>query len=311
MSGRNSNTAGPSNSPACIGPLFPDFDTNAECLFCKRKESDLKRKLKRCTGCSVAKYCSKECQKNGWPMHRQGCRPSNGQTTEEVLGADRLAGYPALVTFNNVLLDWKDAHNITLAIMASAIVHLNGSAEPKVLPSRALLFRVIARANNDGGDGNPASAFLVAQPTVVRTTDPEFALLSGGWAGALSECEFEVKSSWAGVIPGALMVQNTGVMMFRCFPVFSYGPRAGRDPRPRAILTDIVRMCVGAVNAGIVLRISAERDNFSDIIAGTLYKRRKKWEWKVEEDWDWSRVISGPTQSGLHPRDVWQQFLDF
>lgn len=27
-------------------------------------------KLKRCKGCSIAMYCGKDCQKNGWSAHR-------------------------------------------------------------------------------------------------------------------------------------------------------------------------------------------------------------------------------------------------
>jgi len=33
-----------------------------------------KNTLKLCTGCNMVKYCSRECQVNGWPEHRETCK---------------------------------------------------------------------------------------------------------------------------------------------------------------------------------------------------------------------------------------------
>mmetsp|Transcript_15832 Transcript_15832/g.17104 ORF Transcript_15832/g.17104 Transcript_15832/m.17104 type:complete len:255 (-) Transcript_15832:192-956(-) len=33
-----------------------------------------KNTLKLCTGCNMVKYCSRECQVNGWPEHREACK---------------------------------------------------------------------------------------------------------------------------------------------------------------------------------------------------------------------------------------------
>ncbi|KAH9951047.1 hypothetical protein B0H21DRAFT_719236 [Amylocystis lapponica] len=30
--------------------------------------------LRKCEGCVTAEYCSRQCQKNGWPSHRDSCR---------------------------------------------------------------------------------------------------------------------------------------------------------------------------------------------------------------------------------------------
>ena len=48
------------------------FDLLSEELACdwcfKRRVGDTLAKL--CKGCSVSRFCSKECQKNAWPVHK-------------------------------------------------------------------------------------------------------------------------------------------------------------------------------------------------------------------------------------------------
>ena len=34
--------------------------------------------VKPCTGCRIAYYCSKECQKADWPKHKDFCRRPRG-----------------------------------------------------------------------------------------------------------------------------------------------------------------------------------------------------------------------------------------
>ena len=51
------------------------FDPHQCCAMCGKwqigADSDLK--LRHCGGCSVTYYCSKECQKENWPHHKQEC----------------------------------------------------------------------------------------------------------------------------------------------------------------------------------------------------------------------------------------------
>ncbi|KAI9023157.1 hypothetical protein DFJ74DRAFT_706037 [Hyaloraphidium curvatum] len=35
---------------------------------------DLRESFKRCAGCKLVEYCSRECQKLDWPEHRKVCR---------------------------------------------------------------------------------------------------------------------------------------------------------------------------------------------------------------------------------------------
>lgn len=50
--------------------------TNRICEFCGDKR-DI-RKLKICADCCISWYCSKDCQANHWPIHKQRCQQKNG-----------------------------------------------------------------------------------------------------------------------------------------------------------------------------------------------------------------------------------------
>ena len=45
------------------------------CALCGKTKSELAagEKLRSCSGCGVARYCSGECQKTAWPGHKKEC----------------------------------------------------------------------------------------------------------------------------------------------------------------------------------------------------------------------------------------------
>ena len=45
------------------------------CALCGKTKSELAagEKLRSCSGCGVARYCSSECQKTAWPGHKKEC----------------------------------------------------------------------------------------------------------------------------------------------------------------------------------------------------------------------------------------------
>ena len=45
------------------------------CAECSKPLSGLPL---RCSGCKVTYYCSKDCQKNAWPAHKESCKASSG-----------------------------------------------------------------------------------------------------------------------------------------------------------------------------------------------------------------------------------------
>ncbi len=57
-----------------------DSTQPASCAACKKTRPDVN--LKHCAKCSVTLYCSRECQKNDWKVHKKICgkQKSAGQT---------------------------------------------------------------------------------------------------------------------------------------------------------------------------------------------------------------------------------------
>lgn len=49
-----------------------------KCLFCRKAAVDCaSKKLLKCSRCSAAAYCSRECQKGHWKSHKETCVPKS------------------------------------------------------------------------------------------------------------------------------------------------------------------------------------------------------------------------------------------
>lgn len=49
------------------------------CQYCFKTDE----KLSKCSGCKVVHYCSKECQKQGWKIHKVYCKSCNEGSKED------------------------------------------------------------------------------------------------------------------------------------------------------------------------------------------------------------------------------------
>ncbi|KAI0648282.1 hypothetical protein C8Q79DRAFT_1117637 [Trametes meyenii] len=263
-------------------PKLPDLDADPECSTCGKKE--------------------------------EVCRAGSDQATREgVLGPERLGGYPALATLHTALQDWEDAHGYAMVVIASAAAHLDGGIDHNLTSRRALIVRVRAHSIGVEKDKNPGNGFLLVE-AVVRNQS-EFGPFARGWEQSQrinENIEEEVRTTlhdptFAGVLPAALVVLDTRFVKYGGYPVFRRIGGDGTSLRARTILTDIMCLCHKSMSAGLALRPPSERGR-CDPDAGTLVRRKKKWEWKFKEGWDWDTVTRGVTKTGLHPRDIWRIF---
>ena len=59
-------------------------DNNVSCANCGKGE-DESNKLKACTACKLAKYCSRECQIAHRPQHKKECKKRAAELHDEEL----------------------------------------------------------------------------------------------------------------------------------------------------------------------------------------------------------------------------------
>ena len=61
------------------------------CAGCKKPQSELTIPLKRCAKCQTQRYCSRECQKADWKVHKKVCA-SNQQNNKPKASTTRTTG---------------------------------------------------------------------------------------------------------------------------------------------------------------------------------------------------------------------------
>lgn len=111
-------------------PLLSKPTAPQECANCGKQEGDEGTHLKVCGGCKHVLWCSKECQRSGWPAHRFNCRINTGarlqaaKEKQEVSknGTDKPEGTPLPRHLNPTALirdinRWKDVRLATSALV--------------------------------------------------------------------------------------------------------------------------------------------------------------------------------------------------
>ena len=81
------------NSPRGDAPI---------CTNCKKPQSDFPDPLKRCAKCQNSLYCSRECQKADWKVHKRSCGSTAGNQSNAGPSSSTLPQIPPGVTFSGI-----------------------------------------------------------------------------------------------------------------------------------------------------------------------------------------------------------------
>lgn len=316
------------------------------CTQCGLMEVQLKRKLKRCGGCSMATYCSKGCQKEAWGTHkcvgrgycfasphyahclycRDTCRPADN--LEDLHDEDQpLAGYKSASALGNAIKHWLEYHDYGFRLVNCATVLLHNNIPTDFTNcSRAFKFSIDVGIKREGTRGNPAKAFQLNDVSLVERE--ELGPLSGDngtWNAITALCHEEAELRRqsrsalvpAAVLPAVFLVMGTGIAVWKQFPVFLPPRKPGDmyafDESARAVLADTRRICIEAMSTGAIFRPPKTYKPMPDI--GTLARSGKKWVWEGRDDHPYwvalARRMSrsgSPYKSGLAPFDIWARF---
>ncbi|KAM5542696.1 hypothetical protein V8D89_003657, partial [Ganoderma adspersum] len=277
-------------------------------------------KLKKCGGCSVVLYCSKECQIRAWPTHKHVC----GSRSKELAAQ---LGYSSAVSAASALKRWAYIHLWALRTIAEVTAHQTGGGVDNHLENQRAIVFVLSPGNPDAhGSDNPSMAFQVEGCGIVHKDEREF--LRSQWPLIESTCKGMTEAMgenlgdaerrvFAGFIPAAFYFETTGMVSFHQYPLYrlqadrgSPSCKSEHTKEEHLLFEDIKTCCAESINCGLVLRAPGGDDNQPLPDVGVFKPQRKSWLW-TSLDWRWDTVgISAPSQymSGLYPAEIYRRY---
>lgn len=258
-------------------------------------------------------FCSESTHTDLTHLCRRLCRPSG----PDPLG-DQLAGHPARISLFQSVNEWvKNTHDYAFMTLMCTAVQLRGGIDAAFTSPHVVVFK-LTRVDEPK---NPAGAFLLSPevPLVVKREDLGS---RDNWEELDEACRRQTERfragpnphpCYVGSLPAMIWVQGTNIAAYHPFPIYSLRTQ-GTGPLndlTSIIFEHVVAMCVGTMNAGLVLHGPKGPCRPHELLpdVGVLVKRKKTWEWKKEEGWVWNRSVS--LRGGLEPQLLWQAFYVF
>ncbi|KAI0694179.1 hypothetical protein C8T65DRAFT_585203 [Cerioporus squamosus] len=306
------------------GGKLPNIEV---CFFCMRKASRLETPLKKCSGCSIAKYCSKECQKSAWPAHKSMCRSSRSATGAK--HDEDLCGFPTSMALSSSMKEWSQIHEYTFYVITNMLANAAaGSVDHTFGAPRVLVISM--EAHPGALDCSPAFAFCINSAEIICWDDSP--VVCHHWDMLMDGCKRELvfvhrqdpTSPWAGVLPTIFFAPSKPlVIMLTQYPIYRFQHeslhRNPLDSRMQVALNDHVHMCMESMSLGhIYVRPSMVGDpEWYEPVVMQMVRLTKHWKHvpiQGDDDyWDtMAGIMAGPPKrftSGLHPHALWANFI--
>ncbi|RDX46683.1 hypothetical protein OH76DRAFT_1485369 [Lentinus brumalis] len=297
-------------------PLEPSSSTAPPDSRSTLTAAELNEPLKRCAGCSLSTYCSKECQGASWVLHKFGCRSKNVKFGHERTARATLPGQ------GNALWDWVQAHKYALEHMARAALFLTGTgATAAMAADRAVIFPIALGTSGSSssygsgfssrpGDNDPATTFRILSkpefsPESLVRTDPRHLgkLVKEQKAQCRERSEAECTPApgkmfcptFVGYVPVIFLVAASGVTLAHCYNIYHMLGECDNPlaPHARALHEDVMDVCFKAVNRGYVLKSPDRWARPQAPLMCRFKKSQKEKIWKLRPvQWDWDRDVS-------------------
>ncbi|KAI0754115.1 hypothetical protein C8Q80DRAFT_1265807 [Daedaleopsis nitida] len=259
-------------------------------------DSRSKTLLRKCAGCSVALYCSKQCQKTAWPAHKLYCRrpdPCHGQPDNADDHSSDVVNVPIVGAEN--LRRFHSMHNWAIRIMCQIIVHLqhNGSGaeafrrEPIIM--RIEVEHVPCQRGSPWRTGKPWNCFALKNVSwrTVEDCERTGCKTAQMWKATQETEQYkeniandraEYGDRYIGALPIIFYMNNSEVSLLLMLPMLALRhPDVLQGEAERGALKDLKALCMGYTNAGIPLQLFAKDAHYA--LPAKIVKEQKEWRW--------------------------------
>ncbi|KAI1784211.1 hypothetical protein LXA43DRAFT_228664 [Ganoderma leucocontextum] len=256
------------------------------------------------------------------PLARAVCRSAQHTAVGKLRELDTI-GYGSPMALTSALMEWNRFHQWALGTLVDAVIYLNGGIDAVMSshPPRAQALLIYLKPTHSiEAGGNPADAFEVAEPSLVKMG--EHPLLRDKASEDLrAQCKLLEQMmlvdghfddpTFVGILPGAYAITGTRNFSYQKFPVYRLPVRHvkddPRDERTRAAVQSLADMLLAAMTTGVVFKRSENRVQEEPDI-GRVVRVKKAWKWERRPaDWDSFDAIVGrelAAGSGLTPRTL-------
>ncbi|KAI0806921.1 hypothetical protein C8Q74DRAFT_1187381 [Fomes fomentarius] len=298
------------------------FPSTEGCIQCQTPRSSLGNPLKRCAGCSVAVYCSRECQKAAWPTHKLVCSTNSANKDIEKDAPHVTLGYETASSMFNAFTEWAGAQYITLTTLANCQVHGEGGVDFTFASPRAFVLYIRARNLKDT-KGNPRKAFYLERWGMADKDHHPY--ITESWSIVKSTCERiteEMRSSVAspyfvGYIPAFFLINGSGMKSYHQYAIYRFGRTddTALDTRTSAILDDVSAMCAATSHLGYIHSPpSNDAAHQAEPDLQEYVRTKKGWKKVSVKKPVWDSLEGGMQlsdfKSGLPLRVIWSLFKD-
>ncbi|PIL25667.1 hypothetical protein GSI_11417 [Ganoderma sinense ZZ0214-1] len=214
---------------------------------------------------------------------------------------------------------WFQAHRFTLTMIANALVELGGGVDVALNPDtpRVVIFNL---GPPRAYDGTPATAFTLESLCLDNSRHASNAGADPLWSpemvalretAALTLQSAGVDSVLAGMIPiiayfpDAQWGTSPLTSFLLCRPQFAAGEVV--DERMRGTLRNVMRMCTGGINAGVVLNMPEDPHKVVPDM-GKVVLEGRSWTWTPH---DRAVLVGPPGPDGVPGRRLAYEFLRY